>query len=177
MNMIRCFFRQCSNVLGYVAVAFLALMMIGITADALIRTALNKPITGVFEFSEVAMVIIVFLGMGWTQLDDAHIRVTILRQRLNWRAANVLDAFAWLAAAVALGFLAYPATNEAIASFEIREFRWGHIEFPIWWAKIALAIGLWFATAQMACHALMTLFAPRPTAEVSPAQQAHHAHH
>lgn len=177
MNMIRCFFRQCSNVLGYIAVAFLALMMLAITADALIRTLFNKPITGVFEFSEVAMVIIVFLGMGWTQLDDAHIRVTMLRQRLGWRAGHVLDAFAWLAATVALVFLALPATNEAIASFEIREFRWGHIEFPIWWAKIALAIGLWFATAQMACHALFTLFAPRPRAEDAAQAQVTHVHH
>lgn len=181
MTFLRTFFRRCSNVLGLISLLFLALMMFGITFDAFVRTVFGTPITGVFEFSEISMVIIVFLGLGWTQLDDAHIRVTILRQRLSWRPACIVDSLAWAVATVALVILAMPATEEAIHSFGIREFRWGHIEFPIWWAKIALAVGLWFGAAQMACHALHTLFAPRPHAtevtnktDMTASRAAHH---
>lgn len=144
-----------SDVLGWIALLFLAFMMFGITLDVVLRAVTGKPVPGLFELSEMSMVMVVFMGLGWTQSDDAHIRVTMLTEKLPPCARRSLTTIAWLLAALTFLLLAYPATQEAIYSFSIREFRWGYFQVPIWWAKIAVAAGLWLATAQAVLHALL----------------------
>lgn len=152
------FFKSLSNFFGLIALVFLLFLMTGTTIDVLVRKFIGRPISGVFELSELSMVLIVFFGLGWTQLDQAHIRVTVVVERLPQKVQTICHALAWFFAAVLVAILAYPATLEAIHSFGIKEFRWGYVEFPIWWAKIALAIGLWFAFLQFTFNALHALF-------------------
>jgi len=149
--------RAVSHATGAVALVFLLFMMVGTTVDALARTLLGSPLPGLFELSELSMVVIVFMGLGWTQLDEAHIRVTALRKWLSPAAARGLDSLAWLLAAVMLAVLAWPATRDAVASVAIREFRWGYVEVPIWWVKVIVAFGLWFGALHMLCCALRAL--------------------
>ncbi len=162
MYFVRTALRATSDLLGRMALLFMAFLMLATTVDVTIRAITGKPISGIFELSEIAMALIVFLGLGWTQLDDAHIRVTALTQIASPRVRRIMDTLAWASAALALGLLALPASEDAARAFAIREFRWGHIEFPIWWAKIALAAGLWFATVQMSFAALGALIGEGP---------------
>jgi len=151
-----------SNVLGAIAMLFLAFLMFGTTLDVAVRAVTGSPITGVFEFTELALVMMVFLGAGWAQRDDAHIRVTVLTDRLSAAARARVVALAWGIGAVGLLILAIPATNEAIYSVSIREFRWGYVKIPIWWTKVSLATGLWFACIQMAIQSVQTFISGEP---------------
>jgi len=162
--------RGIAAVTGWIALGFLTFMMVGTTVDALFRTAVGQPVPGLFELSELSMVMIVFMGLGWTQIDDAHIRVTLVRKWLPEAAGRVLDGFAWFAAALVLALLAYPATLEAIESVAIREFRWGYAAVPIWWAKLAVAFGLWFGAVHMLSCAVRALYAHAHTSARDPAR-------
>jgi len=164
--------RGIANATGWIALGFLCFMMVGTTVDALFRTAVGQPVPGLFEMSELSMVMIVFMGLGWTQIDDAHIRVTLARKWLPEAAARMLDGFAWCAAALALAVLAYPATLEAMESVAIREFRWGYAAVPIWWAKAAVAFGLWFGAVHMLSCAAQAWCGETQ----SPASDPTHAH-
>lgn len=144
-----------TDITGWIALGFLAFMMFGITLDVALRALTGKPVPGLFELSEMSMVMVVFMGLGWAQSDDAHIRVTMLTDKFSPKWQRFSTTLAWLLAALALLMLAYPSTLEAIYSFSIREFRWGYFQVPIWWAKIAVAIGLWLAVVQTFLHALL----------------------
>jgi len=150
------FFQKVSDWLGYTALFFMGFLMVGTTLDVLVRAIRGRSISGVFELAELSMVLVVILGLGWTKLDDAHIRVTMLTTRMPVKALRFFETLAWGFAALLLLFLAIPASEDAIHSFAIREFRWGYIEFPIWWAKIILALGLWFGFFQMLFASVQT---------------------
>lgn len=164
MDYLHTFFKSVSNLFGYIALFFLLFLMLGTTLDVLFRNLFDKPITGVFELSEVSMVLIVFMGLGWTQIDDAHIRVTLLIDTLSDKKKYLANALTYFFVAIFVCLLAYPSTLEAIHSFEIDEFRWGVMQLPIWWVKIALSLGLWFMCLQFlfvsfsnACMGLKTI--------------------
>lgn len=158
MNAVKRMLKLVSDVCGTVAMLFLAFLMFGITADVLVRAVTGNPISGVFEMSELSLVMIVFLGAMWAQEGRAHIRVNIISKRLSGTPHRVAMASAWAFGALALGIFAWPATQEAIYSVSIWEFRWGHIQVPIWWVKLGVAIGLWFATIQMFVQSVASLF-------------------
>ena len=56
--------RALSNLFGAVATLFLLFLMFGITLDAVVRAIYGHSIPGVFEMSELSLVVIVFLGLG-----------------------------------------------------------------------------------------------------------------
>lgn len=162
MRQLENFFRSVSNLFGAVSLVFLMFLMLGTTLDAAARGIWGRPISGVFELAELSMVLVVFLGLGWTMLDNAHIRVTLLVERMPPWAARIAETLSWGFAALLLLILAVPSTQDAAHSFAIREFRWGYIEFPIWWAKIVLAVGLWFGFLQLAFHTLYVALRGQP---------------
>lgn len=150
MERVNLFLTKISDILGYVAIVCLVFLMMGTTADVVLRNFFNIPITGVFEFSELSMVLVVCLGLGWTFIDNGHISVTLLVEKTSPRTRALLNVFAGLVVVIFLICLAYPSTIEAIRSTSIREFRWGVVEVPIWWSKIILSGCLWFTCLQFA---------------------------
>jgi len=153
LNKILNFF---SDVLGVVSMLFLAFLMLGTTLDVIVRAVTGSSISGVFEFTEIALVMMVFLGAGWAQRGDSHIRVTILIDKLPETTRTRVVGIAWAIGALALLLLAIPSTSEAIYSISIWEFRWGNVKIPIWWTKASLAVGLWFAFIQMAVQSIQS---------------------
>ena len=82
MGRVQAVFGRIADITGWIALAFLAFMMVGISMDVVVRAIWGRSVPGLFEMSEMAMVMVVFMGLGWTLKDDAHIRVTMLSDRL-----------------------------------------------------------------------------------------------
>ncbi len=145
-----------SNIAGFIAVSAMLFMMLSTALDATARSLLNFPLPGVYEFSEISMAIIVYLGLLWTQYDNKHIRVSLISDGKQKRARLAWEGIAWAFAAIFLLFLSVPTIEGAYSSFLDKEFRWGIIQMPIWWVKIIVAIGLSLAFLQMILHAIIS---------------------
>lgn len=145
-----------SNSAGFIAVSSMIFMMLSTALDATSRSLFNFPLPGVYEFSEISMAIIVYLGLLWTQRDNKHIRVSLVSERKQQRKRLAWEGLAWSFAAIFLFFLSIPTIEGAYSSFLDREFRWGIIQMPIWWVKIVVAIGLSLACLQMCLHAIIS---------------------
>jgi TRAP-type C4-dicarboxylate transport system permease small subunit len=132
-----------------VAAFTIALMILSTTMDATSRYLLNSPIPGVFELNEVLLVVCVYLGLAWTQIERGHIRVTAFLMRLSDETETKFIIFAWVVTFIFIFILAYQSAIGAWESFQIREFRWGSVQMPIWWAKALVPIGCWMMNVQL----------------------------
>jgi TRAP-type C4-dicarboxylate transport system permease small subunit len=133
-----------------VAAAFtIALMMLSTTLDATARYVLNSPSPGVFELNEVLLVICVYMGLAWTQIERGHIRVTALLMRVSEKTEAKFNILAWIVTFIFLFVMGYQSAIGAWESFQIREFRWGSVQMPIWWAKALVPLGCWMMCVQL----------------------------
>jgi TRAP-type C4-dicarboxylate transport system permease small subunit len=80
-----------NSALRYFCMGLLFFMMVLGTCDVMGRYLFNKPILGTLEIFEILLPAIVLLGLGYTQGNNAHVRVELLVSRLSSRKQTVLN--------------------------------------------------------------------------------------
>ena len=119
----------------------ISIMILSTTLDTTSRYLFNNPIAGVFELNEVLLVVCIYMGLAWTQIERGHIRVEFLLARASPRTRHILNILAWTTTFLFVAILCWQTTKGAIDSIRIWEFRWGSIQMPIWWAKSLVPLG------------------------------------
>lgn len=148
MGFVR-WYKKISLFFSVVSGVAMALMIISTTLDTTFRFTINFPLPGIFELNEVLLVVLVYLGITWTQMERGHTRVVILLKILPIRLAIKLDIVCWIFCFLFLGILGLQSGKEALRSFQINEFRWGSVQMPIWWAKAIIPLGCWLTCIQL----------------------------
>lgn len=121
--------------------AVLAIMAVT-TIDVAVRTFVGGSFGGLVEYSEVLIVVAVFLGLGYTQLQNRHVGVDLLITRLPERAGRWVQRVGLTVCAVVLALMVRSTGQAAWVSYQAQEFRFGVAQVPIWPAKVALCLGL-----------------------------------
>jgi len=127
----------------------MAIMISSTTVDTTLRYTVSMPLPGIFELNEVLLVVLVFLGISWTQMERGHTRVVMVMRKLPIRWAIRLDILCWILCFLFLLILGLQSGKEALRSFSINEFRWGSVQMPIWWAKALVPLGCWLTCIQL----------------------------
>mgnify|MGYP001096123184 CR=1 FL=1 len=135
--------------LAWISALGIALMILSTSLDTSLRFLFNAPLPGVFELNEVLLVVVVFLGIAWTQGERGHTRVVVVMKRLDIRFAVKIDIICWILCFLFLAALGVQTAKEALRSFSINEFRWGSVQMPIWWAKALVPLGCWLTCTQL----------------------------
>ena len=134
---------------AYVAGFVLVLLMILTTADVAGRYFFNSPITGVFDLTHFAVLIMTFLGLAYCGFRRGHVSIELLFDRFSRPVRRVLNRAINLVGAILFTVIAW---RSLVQSVDVREFGEASqlVEipfFPLYWL---LAFGALLFAAVMA---------------------------
>ncbi|MEL7982557.1 TRAP transporter small permease [Vreelandella titanicae] len=128
--------------LGAIAIACLAIMG---TADVIGVAVFHKPLPSALELSQIALVLVVFLGLAQAQKQNAHITVDILSQSFRGPLRRLSQTVALVAALIFFFAIGWFGGEEAIHSFQIGERSQGAMPVAVWPGRFLLSMGCWIA--------------------------------
>jgi TRAP-type C4-dicarboxylate transport system permease small subunit len=134
--------------LAVLAGGAVALIVLSIVYDVAARTLGISGVKGIVEYGEVLMVAVVFLSIGYAQMQHAHIAVEILVDRLPERIAQRLYAGVLGLLAIGLFWASYETMLAAMTSMERGEIRFGLVSVPVWPARWVIPVGLFSMALQ-----------------------------
>jgi len=80
---------QLNTVLHYIGSAMMVALMLLTTVDVAGRFLFNQPLRGTHELTEFALVLIVFLALGYAQHNDDHVLIDFVYSRLPQKLQKV----------------------------------------------------------------------------------------
>jgi TRAP-type C4-dicarboxylate transport system permease small subunit len=86
--------------------------------DVLMRYVLRLPFLGAYEMTELAMVLIVFLGVAYCGATGGHVAVDVLSPVLDRPGLRWLAVLSNLAGAALMGLIAWQTTLYALGSVQ-----------------------------------------------------------
>ncbi len=102
---------------GVAGLVLIGLMLLT-TADVAGRYFFNAPIDGVFDLTQFAVSIMVFLGLAYCGFRGAHVVIELLYDRFPPGARRVLNRITNLAGCILFGVIGW---RTAVQSIDIRE--------------------------------------------------------
>jgi TRAP-type C4-dicarboxylate transport system permease small subunit len=93
--------------MAVIAAVVLGIMMVLTVADVCGRYFFLKPITGTFELIGIMLVIAGCLGLGFCQLNQGNIRITIIADHLPPRGQAIVYSISYAIGAVVSGMICW----------------------------------------------------------------------
>ncbi|MBU1361652.1 MAG: TRAP transporter small permease subunit [Gammaproteobacteria bacterium] len=146
--------RRLSLVLGAISGVGTAVLMLTVVPDLIARSAFGEAVYGMAETGIFVLVIVVFLALSTAQVRKEHFHVGVLDSLVSRETGRLLWIGRHAVSAVVCGVFTWYAAMGAIASTRSGEQSYAVIEYPIWPAKIVVAVGLLLLTVQflMDCY-------------------------
>lgn len=147
-------------VMAYAAGAVLLVLMVITTADVAGRYFFNEPLTGVFDLTHFAVLIMVFFGLAYCGYKGGHVAIELLYDKLARPVAKVLDR---LVNAVGAALFLTIAWRSIIQSIDVMEFREASQlllipYYPFYWLVA-------FGCVAFALVMIIHIFIPEPRAD------------
>ena len=121
------------SALALLACALVALMVIVICADVLVRNAKLGSLPWATEVAEYTLYLSTFLAAPWLLRQGAHVRMDIVLKMLPAHMAWALEALADVVAILACAALTWASANAALASAAQGSLVFKIFVFPEWW--------------------------------------------
>lgn len=134
--------RSISTVTAVIATLCTLALAITISLDVVMRFASGRSLPGLVEASETLLVMMVFLGLAYCAYTGSHITMDLVTSALPPRTAALLRSIGDLAVIVLLLWMLFATGTRAVSSFATGEFKFGLVEWPLWPARGAIALGI-----------------------------------
>ena len=144
--------------LGVVSGFATLLIILIVVADVGGRFLFNSPLHSGVEISELLMVTLVFLGLAAAQQERHNFALDIMTSRFPQWLQRLFELLGYLACVLIVVLLAWPSSRQAVSSIERGEAGFGIVAFPLWPARVLLAVGLWLLALQFLCDIYRLVF-------------------
>lgn len=134
--------------LSYISAVGMLLMMLPTVADVVGRLVFNAPVRGAYELTGLLMAVVIYMGIAYAQTQRTHVRVTFLMGLQSQKFQCAVDLFVYLFSVVMVGITLYATTTQAIHAVSIGEYMYGSTRFPVWPARVLVAVGFFFLLVQ-----------------------------
>lgn len=131
-----------ARALAVVAATFTVVAAVLLTAEVLSRAFFNQPIRGLYEYMQILVVLIAFLGLAEAERHGDHIRVTILTDRMALKPKLVVRTLAMILSALIVLWMVVMSWVELTKSIARGEFAPGLLNLVVWPARLIIVIGL-----------------------------------
>ena len=146
---------------AYLAGLVLVALMLLTTADVAGRYFFNSPITGVFDVTHFAVLIMVFLGLAYCGFQGGHVAIDILYNQLSRPIAVILNRIVNLIGCILFGLIAW---RSLVQSADVKEFNEASqlVLIPFYPFYYILALGAALFAFVMALRIFVPAAAARP---------------
>jgi len=149
----------------YISGIGVLLVTVLLIVDASLRTFFNKPILGMIDVIEIFLAWIVFIAFAHALSTGAHVRMTLVVDRLPlrvWAGCGIFGSIIGVAFFAILTVLAVPYFWE---SWLVKEVPVSAVRTPVWLGKAAMPIGSFTMFTAFVIHLMRSLQPKREVVE------------
>jgi TRAP-type C4-dicarboxylate transport system permease small subunit len=117
-------------------------LMIVVTADVIMRSLFNYPLPNSYEYMELGMVFVVYLGAAQVQREKRHIAIDAVIKALPPRGSALLEMFGCIVGLILMAAIGWWGAQAAWNSFVTSEYIGSVAHVPVLPARIALLCGV-----------------------------------
>ena len=133
----------CARTLMAIGCVAIIAMMVHVMAEVTLRYFFNASIPGTEELvSGYYMVMVVFLPLGYVQLERGHVIIELFTLKASARTKAWMDGFVYVVCSGALAIYAYAGYHKAIEMTQKGEFWIGIVDVTVWPARWMMPIGI-----------------------------------
>lgn len=125
-------------VAGFIVLA----LMIVVTADVIMRSLFNTPLPNSYEYMELGLVFIVYLGAAQVQREKRHIAIDTLIKALPPRGSALMELLGSLAGLILMAAIGWWGAQAAWNSLVTSEYIGSVARVPVLPARVALLCGV-----------------------------------
>lgn len=120
-----------------------------IVADVVLRMVVGQPVRGATELSTLLMIGLVYIGLASVQVSKANFRMEIVIVQLPVKLQRAINLLTTCIAMFVIGLMAWYTAQEAMSSLQRREMSFAAISFPVYPARLIIALGLCLLALQL----------------------------
>ncbi len=155
---------RASSAIAAVLCGGLAVLLL---CEVLWRILGQGSIRGLFEISELVLVMIAFLGMSQAEVNRTHVRVSLLTSRLGHATRQRVQGVGLVICSVFVLWMGWELAGRAYDAYVLGEFRSGLLNFPVWPSRSVVALGTLLLGLVMVVKSLVLLGARSDAADVA----------
>jgi len=130
-----------SRILGFVGMVAIVSMMVVMCVDVALRYIFNSPLLWSYTAVEYFMVLVVYLGISYTELHDGHVNISIFTDRLTPKRKLMIDIVNCLIMLVISVIIAVEGWKLTIDSLRVGRTAVGPVKIPEAPADATIFIG------------------------------------